>query len=234
MTWAYGLIGLALGYFWPVFWTVRVRAGQGSGDLNVSVTAMLIRARLSAAAGGPGGPVLVVELRLLHVIPVRKNLSASLARALAGAGPPRGEALWGIITALGKGAQGGRQAWAVFRPARRFLLPRLRVDHLSLKSRLGLGDAAATALAYGWAWVALGPALGYAWHRLAFARPPEIRLEPVCNRRALELDFRLAVRHRQGDGWIAFILSGWEWARLRLTTWPRRRRSAGRGVASGG
>lgn len=84
------------------------------------------------------------------------------------------------------------------------LLARARVERLGWHSRLGLGDAALTALASGFLWAAKG-----AWVSQLAARhgpllaPPDLRVEPVFDRWYWESSYACIYRLRLWDLMVA-------------------------------
>lgn len=179
VAWALAATALAVAYAWPLVLRVSGHWDAGTGQLEVHVWSWAGRL-WAALTPAPGGAWVTVELRPLHLVPVRRGLPAAELvqaglQAVAGAGAGRagprpggsgGDAPRGGVR--GDQAAGGgldrRALWAAARAGGRWLAPQVRVDELRLRVRLGLGDAAATARTCGGAWAAL--AWGFAWlHR---------------------------------------------------------------------
>jgi len=118
----------------------------------------------------------------------------------AGARPESGARFFSLGALRSAAAVGGRR-----------ILRYLKVEELDLALRLGLGDAAATALACGYSWAAVG--LGVAWlaQRVRLVRPPRAQLTPSFT--AEGLDGRMALRARiaQGAVFLALAAAVWEY-----------------------
>ena len=231
--WLSPVFGLLL-YFWPVTYRLSVSLGGGRREVALRVTGLMGQVHVRGVQRPTGQDDLAVELRLFHVIRIRK-LWPSLAVGWNRTGPYRqrfedrepgvpdagpGEGSPGRLTFREIAAR-----WVRWKPVlralqsgSRFWWRHLQVSQTHLHVRFGLEDAAQTALACGLAWSILGTALGYAQRTLHFVRRPEINLTPVYGRRLLQLELDSVARMRQGEATLAFLLSAAAYVKEKLAS----------------
>ena len=223
---ALAVLGLWVAYRWPVVLRFSLAVGPGArGELEAAVMAGRLRVAMgwdSAAFSG------TAEMRFLHVVRVRRVVVGSALRdallwllseeivsqviekrldVRPGSdeqqppAPPGGAraaprvSLGALRTAA---AAGGRRFW-----------PHLQVEELDLALRVGMGDAAATAVACGCGWAAVG--FGTAWlaQRVQLLQPPRAQLTPSFT--ATGFTGRVSVRARIAQGEVLLALAAAAW-----------------------
>ncbi len=228
-----------LSYFWPIRYrlTISVRKDQEGPQHQLLFRAVGLwgQLRVLSLRRPPAHDELVLEVRLLHLLPLRKELPA--LKGGVNASGPYVDTLeeW----ELGRHDEGGEKArrhtlaelrdlWARWRPVwralragSRFWWRHLWVDEARLDAALGLADAAHTAQAYGWLWGTLGTVWSWAEGHLRFRQQPRIRLRPVFDGHLLQLEFLGQAHIRQGEAVLALLLSVATYLRLKLAAWRR-------------
>lgn len=211
---------------WPLVYTFSGRIRSGDVDLDVTSIGMLWRLRVRALRAASSLDEFSLELRLLHVITIRKEFPAvsSRWRMFIPAWRILGEWETGFREA-GDGQESEtivtwedlkewHQIWRrwqpvirAFRTGARFARRRLRVKSMRWHLRFGLGDAAATARAYGYAWMLFGIGLAFACRKLTFLAKPEVAVQPVYNARLFHLNVEAHASMFQVEAVIALIIS---------------------------
>ncbi|OUM92168.1 MAG: hypothetical protein BAA04_02960 [Firmicutes bacterium ZCTH02-B6] len=165
-------------YFWPLVLAVSVWLDHGVAAARLEATGVL--GRLSIQLRLAPERSVVAELNVLHLATLRRSMTN---------GPP------GSGKASGLGLNG--------RAALDWLADRLRVEEVSIFARLGLGDAAWTAQAYGLLWAAVAAAWTWLRVRLDVTRPP--RIDVSADFRGCGAAFHAVLRTRvaQGDAVVA-------------------------------
>ena len=211
--------GLAVLYWWPLVVRVEADAALGQAALRVDVRGLLGRLKASFAVGREER--FDAELRLLHVIPVRLGFSrAGLLRRLGALAGLDNDSPDPAMPAGKPSAGVGRlrRLPRLLRPVAAYVcgLPtgggpgrRVRVDELWCDVRLGLGDAAATAVGCGVAWALLAAFLAAVATQVRLRSVPRVHVAPVFGRRDAAARGRVALRVAQGFAGLALASLAW-------------------------
>lgn len=206
--WGVALACVLLVLFWPVMLAAALRLQPGRVGLDFSVSALLGRLRLKARFDENEQDEWQLEIRLLHVVPLRRRRTGAaantglfrrlklLARLLArwaegfaahvpGHGANAG--IWSDLANWGRRPARSQQSAGPWNTGLRVLLRRVRVRSLTVRLGVGTGDAATTAYACGAAWSAWGIALGAAQQMVRLSGRPDVRIQPHYHQRGLRL-----------------------------------------------
>lgn len=233
---------------WPVTHSVILRIRPRDFLLDIALSGMLWKLRIRGLRTAPSFEEFSIELRLLRVITIRKELPAISTRWR------RIVPKWRILEEweMGVGSAGRaddesesvvtwsdlkewKRIWRRWQPVvralrvgGRFVRRRMRVQSLRVAVQLGLGDAALTARAYGYAWSIVAIGLAYAYRKFTFVHSPDISIRPRFNDRLLQLDVEAKARILQAEMTIAFALSVLAYVQDKLSELLGKAESVGR------
>lgn len=109
------------------------------------------------------------------------------------------------------------------KPVMRALLRRCRVYQCRVRVELGTGDVISSGMACGTAWAVLATVLGGLSHVMRFTELPDIRIEPVFDRRLFAADVRCIVDFPLGYAIVAGLrlMRAWRRGMADGTSYPR-------------
>ena len=168
----------------------------GAFFVFVAFSPIIIRVRISIR--GLSARV-AIQVRCLYGL-VRYSVESGLdGRDRPGKGGGKGFASAGTRAGRGRGPAHGDYLTAL-----RYLATRATLMEFDIRASLGLGDAAATGIATGLAWGAVG-ALVAAFRNIVprWSCEPYVSIEPVFHARRLEVDSTCIVGFRAGDAIVA-------------------------------
>lgn len=241
------ILFLIISMVWPLTSVFAARLRAGSMEVDGSVIGLLWRLRVRALHEGASRDELSVELRLLHVITLRKEFPAVATSWRRFVPAWRLVQEWEVgFREAGDGAESEArvtwaevkewfQTWKRWQPVVRslgrgasFVRRRLRVKSLHGRLHFGLGDAALTARAYGVAWALVGNALGFASRKLILATKPDVSIVPIYNKRFIRLEVSGEAAVPQVIAAAGLLVSVFAYAR------GKRRKAAGKAPSVAG
>lgn len=206
------LLLLIVAVIWPLTSVFTARLRTRVIELDGWVAGLLWRLRVQALHDGESHDELSIELRLLHVITLRRKFPAVVSSWRRFVPAWRLVRQWeaGIREADTREAgedtpsdtvvtwaelKEWHQTWKRWQPMVRalgrgatFVRRRLRVTSLRIRLRFGLGDAAVTARAHGVVWALVGTGLGIASRKVNLVTKPDVAILPIYNARVIHLD----------------------------------------------